>query len=253
MKHLRHPIRAIREPFGTAGLIVACLALVLAMGGAAVAAKGGLTKSQEKQVKKIAQAEAKKYAKAGPAGPAGPTGATGPAGARGDTGAAGPEGKQGPQGIQGPQGSQGQTGAKGSPWTAGGTLPAGATETGAWTLGPAPAGTVTFGTYATLSFPIPLEAQLALSQVHFINLSGKEMPGEVTQTACPGTVDEPAAEPENLCVYQGQLFDARFGRIDKLGAVEEKGASTAGAKLVVELEEEESSAWGTFAVAGPES
>ena len=64
MKRLRHPIRAIREPFGTAGLIVACVALVLALTGAAFAA-AGLTGKQKKEVEKIA----KKYAgKPGAAG-----------------------------------------------------------------------------------------------------------------------------------------------------------------------------------------
>ena len=57
MQRLRHPIRAIREPFGKAGLTVAILALVLAMVGGAYAS-GALTGKQKKEVKKIA----KKYA-----------------------------------------------------------------------------------------------------------------------------------------------------------------------------------------------
>ena len=38
MKSFRHPVRAIREPFGTAGLIIAVVALVAAVGGNAFAA-----------------------------------------------------------------------------------------------------------------------------------------------------------------------------------------------------------------------
>jgi hypothetical protein len=83
---LRHPGRALREPFGKAGLIVACCALVLACTGAAFAA-GRLTGPQKKEVGKIAAKVAKKDAgkqgpagKTGPAGPAGPAGAAGPAG-----------------------------------------------------------------------------------------------------------------------------------------------------------------------------
>lgn len=79
MQRLRHPIRAIREPFGKAGLTVAILALVLAMVGGAYAA-GALTGKQKREVKKIA----KKYA--------------------GEAGPQGKEGKQGPTGPEGPQG-----------------------------------------------------------------------------------------------------------------------------------------------------
>lgn len=267
-------ISKLHERLGTAGFVIAIVALVAALGGTAFAA-ASLNGKQKKEVENIA----KKVAKTGPQGPAGSAGPAGPAGAKGDKGDTGAQGATGGSGANGKSVSlgtasgsecpQGGTtvevegtptskkkvcnGQAGSPWTAGGTLPAGATETGAWTLGPAPEGTVTFGSYAALSFSIPLETELALAQVHFINLAGKEMPGEVTQTACLGTVDDPTAEPENLCVYQGKLFTASFLRIDKLGGVEEKGASTAGAKLVIKLNEEEASAWGTYAVAGPEA
>jgi hypothetical protein len=100
MSRLRHPIRQLKEPFGKAGLTVAILALVLALVGGAYAA-GGLTKSQEKQVTKIA----KKYAgKPGAAGPAGPQGPAGAAGANGKDGAAGAAGKDGTNGQPGTNG-----------------------------------------------------------------------------------------------------------------------------------------------------
>jgi hypothetical protein len=82
MQRPRHPIRAIREPFGKAGLTVAILALVLAMVGGAYAA-GALTRKQKKEVVKIA----KRYA-----------------GKDGLAGAQGKEGKQGPTGQEGPPG-----------------------------------------------------------------------------------------------------------------------------------------------------
>jgi hypothetical protein len=91
---LRHPIRSIREPFGTAGLVVACIALVAALGGTAIAA-GALSGKQKKEVEKIA----KKYA--GKPGAPGATGAAGPAGAKGDNGAAGAPGKDGAPGAPG--------------------------------------------------------------------------------------------------------------------------------------------------------
>lgn len=98
MNRLRHPVRAIREPFGTAGLIVACIAMVLALTGAAFAAKGALTGKQKKEVEKIA----KKFA--GKPGAAGAAGAQGPAGPQGPVGPAGANGKDGAPGAPGPTG-----------------------------------------------------------------------------------------------------------------------------------------------------
>jgi hypothetical protein len=170
MKRL-HPIRAIREPFGTAGLVVACVAMVLALTGAAFAAKGALTGKQKKEVEKIAKKYAGKPGAAGAAGPAGPQGAAGAAGkdgAQGEKGAKGDAGSPGSPGAPGAPGEDGKSveaalsaggsgepcegvggaeyevegepssaveicnGEEGSPWTAGGTLPPGATETGYW-------------------------------------------------------------------------------------------------------------------------
>ncbi len=84
--------RRLKEPFGKAGLTVAILALVMALVGGAYAA-GGLTKSQEKQVTKIA----KKYA--GKPGATGATGATGPAGTNGTNGKDGTNGTNGANGT----------------------------------------------------------------------------------------------------------------------------------------------------------
>lgn len=162
MKPLRHPVRAVREPFGTAGLVVACVALVLALTGAAFAA-GGLTGKQKKEVVKIAKKYAGKPGAPGAAGPMGPAGANGKDGAQGEKGAQGDKGATGDKGDTGSPGKsvealtidtgeeacEGQGGAEytvegsgeftqvcsgkeGSPWTAGGTLPPGASETGAW-------------------------------------------------------------------------------------------------------------------------
>jgi hypothetical protein len=75
--------RGLREPFGKAGLIIACCALLLACTGAAFAA-GRFSGPQKKEIGQIATKVAKKYAgktgKTGPAGPAGAAGAPGPAG-----------------------------------------------------------------------------------------------------------------------------------------------------------------------------
>jgi hypothetical protein len=111
MNRLRHPVRAIREPFGTAGLIVACVALVLAMTGAAFAAKGALTGKQKKEVEKIAKKFAGKPGAAGAAGPAGPAGPKGDAGAKGDKGDKGETGAKGDNGSPGSPGTPGAPGA----------------------------------------------------------------------------------------------------------------------------------------------
>lgn len=162
-------VSRIHSKLGTAGLVVAIVALVVALTGAAYAA-GGLTKQQEKQVTKIA----KKYAgKKGAAGPAGPQG---PAGAKGDTGA------------KGNTGSPGAPGAPGSPWPAGGTLPIGESEYGNWS-----ALTVGVGAQlASISLNIPLAET---PTIHYL----KEGEGETPE--CPGTAEAPKAAPGQLCVY----------------------------------------------------
>jgi len=158
VSRLRHPIRAIREPFGTAGLIVAMVALIAALGGTALAAKGALTGKQKKEVEKIAM----KFQGSGPAGPAGPAGSKGDPGADGKnaTGSAGLPGEAGKSVVAaeipaepaeatcgGEGGAEyeieeteeptvicnGHQGKDGSPWTVG-TLPPGAVETGTYSV-----------------------------------------------------------------------------------------------------------------------
>jgi hypothetical protein len=222
MQRLKHPIRSLREPFGKAGLPVAILALVLVMVGGAYAA-GGLSKSQEKQVTKIA----KKYAgKPGTNGAAGPAGATGPAGA---AGAAGKTGKEGPEGKEG------------SPWTAGGTLPKGRTEPGVWGAAGIPAnlGEGLHGIFATISFSIPIanelssegcEAETEPCQVHVI------LKGETTPQGCIGDVAHPGAKEGNLCVFVHSEIPPKSLRAlltENQGNGEPGGAGTTGTKLTI--------------------
>jgi hypothetical protein len=227
MKLLRHPLRGIREPFGKAGLILACLALVFAMAGGAYAAKGALTGKQRKEVSKIAMKEAKKYAKAGKAGATGPVGPAGAAG-KGEKGERGEKGEPGTNGV----GTQGNPGAPGESVTntallpangsghceaaggaefrvgagsatyacsaksPGGTLGSGETETGMWsvaTTGGTPYGANTG--VGVFSYPVPLASA---AQIVFLTPAEQEEEGE-----CPGNVDEPKAEPGYLCIYGG--------------------------------------------------
>ena len=242
MKRLRHPIRAIRERFGTAGLVVAIFALVLALTGGAYAASGGLTGKQKKEVKSIA----KSFQGTGPAG------AQGPAGAKGDTGAAGANGKDGTNGTNGATGPTGKTGATGASGSTGATgptgatgatgfsgftetLPSGKTETGAWVLSnPLPGAA---SAVAPINFTIPLSAADAagLSQIAgTIKVVEKEEPAP---TGCTGgSRTKPKANPGFLCIYIGHSDGGFELPVSVLRTdLEGFGVDTSGALLYVEM------------------
>jgi hypothetical protein len=226
LHRLRHPIHSIREPFGTAGLIVACVALVAALGGTAFAA-AKLNSTQKKEVKAIA----KSFQGTGPAGAAGTNGTNG---TNGKDGAAGTNGTNGTNGknvaiantaplcaeggitvqvagepatakevCNGEEGAPGTPGAPGAPGpegvcsTSSCHLPTNVTETGAW---------VTTGTgLITLSIPIPLQGALDSSHVHSFkdsNFADFDEGGSGTE-GCTGSAANPAAPSGNLCVYAG--------------------------------------------------
>ncbi|HEV7482220.1 MAG TPA: hypothetical protein VGO13_03890 [Solirubrobacterales bacterium] len=221
MKRLRHPIRAIREPFGTAGLIIAMIALIAALGGTALAA-AKLNSTQKKEVEKIA----KKYA--GKPGANGTNGSNGAPGAKGDAGAAGTNGTAGKSvvtsaasgtectgGVSGTKfevegsgspshvcsGKNGTPGAAGQPWTVGGTLPASTepgcpcSEKGAWTVS-GPVVEIEAGldpaVLGSISFPIPLAAAPTPNVM---------LVGEPAAAGCEGTAAAPIAKPGNLCIF----------------------------------------------------
>jgi hypothetical protein len=255
--------------------LIACLALVLAVGGSAALAKGGggLTAKQKKQVEKIA----KKFA--GKQGAKGDPGAPGPAGSAGPAGPAGPKGDQGIPGTPGAPGTPGKEGKEGSPWTAGGTLPVGKTETGPWTV-------FNFGVEANTAIPlpfnIPLAAPLTVAQTHYLHIAeieGGEAKklgagaGELCEgkagaelttceedfkalfAACPGNAADPKAASGNLCVYEKSATNpvanpviGNPGGPVSFGGAPPPGASKAGAVLVVLFYE--GVAYGTWAVTG---
>jgi hypothetical protein len=209
--------------------VVAFMALIFAMTGGAFAASsgsgGGSSPAKATASTTLATAaKAKPKAKAGPRGPAGAKGATGPAGATGSAGPAGPAGATGPAGAgtAGATGAIGATGATGAPGAVGPagpegsfntTLPKGKTLKGDWSaFGKAPeAG---FPVVATVSFGIPLASAPA---THYLRPGGNEEPffdgttgkeGLRSQPACPGSAEEPKAEPGNLCVYAADEEDS---------------------------------------------
>jgi hypothetical protein len=213
-------LHRIHQKLGTAGFIISIVALVAALGGAAYAA-GGLTKSQEKQVTKIA----KKYAgKPGAPGANGTNGTPGAKGDKGDPGTNGTNGANGKSVVIGAAGTHCKTksggalpgksvevegssspsyvcnGEEGSPWTAGGTLPSGSSETGVWAYGREPEGTGITEEYNHLpiSFPIPLAA--ALGEGHaFLIRKGQE--GTAHKEECPGSYKNPQAAKGYFCAY----------------------------------------------------
>jgi hypothetical protein len=264
MKLVKHPIRAIREPFGTAGLIVACVALAAALAGGAYAANGGLSGKQKKEVEKIAKKYAGKPGSSGPAGPAGPSGPKGDAGANGGAGAAGGAGESGksvttatigPGGLEGHcvtvggtvvevEGSgtkkyicNGANGTAGSPWTAGGVLPAGATETGSWAfISEEPEYIV------PISFNVPIAEVLPAADVHFSGEAG-------FAASCPGTVIHPQAVEGNLCVYKQQLEHSKLFAIEQPN--ENTGIAPSGGYIWFEVEGSGTQyGTGTWAVTG---
>ncbi|HMJ72397.1 MAG TPA: hypothetical protein VK471_03415 [Solirubrobacterales bacterium] len=248
----------LRNHFGIPG-VISVIALVFAMfGGAYAATNTG---------KATSSAKAKKGPRgprgpAGPAGPAGAQGPAGPAGAKGDKGDSGNAGAAGKNaeavsftGSKGPIGGvtcnegglevksasattlvcNGKKGATGSPWTAGGVLPTEQTETGTYLIG-SETGTGTFVGYAqaTISFPIPLPAQLASSHTIYNADPGTEVDEKCESEDHPGNagVENPEASPGYLCVFKAaasNMTEAEFVFLRNGGNGE--GAGVAGTTL----------------------
>jgi len=245
-------ISRIHQRLGTAGFVISIVALIAALGGTAFAA-AKLNSTQKKEVTKIAQTEAKKYA--------GKTGPAGPAGSNGTNGATGPEGKQGPEGKEGPKGNTGNTGnagtsAKGTSFTGektvgsvtckeGGikvtsaepetavcngekgqtgftsTLPSGKTETGTWGIVVPKTGNEV-EPIVPISFPIPI-AQADESAFYFT--AAEVEAGEFGSSGCHWELGKPGARPESrtagtLCIFEefGENLSFSFIQSPGVGA-----------------------------------
>ena len=170
----------------TPATVLAVVALVFAMTSGAVAAKKYLITS----TKQISPSVLKKL-----------TGKPGPAGA---------DGKAGANGTNGSNGTNGQNGETGFTQV----LPAGESLTGVWsnsffqTAGEA----VTTVQLVPISFAFPLGSALTPADVHYIK---KEE--ETGEGVCPGSVDEPEAEPGNMCIYTETEEVAPGGEVAQAG------------------------------------
>jgi Collagen triple helix repeat (20 copies) len=160
----------IKDKLGPAGLVVAVVTLVVALGGAALAKGVIITKLS--QISPSVQKKLK--GKRGAQGPAGPQGAAGPQGPKGDTG---------PKGEPGVAGQNGEDGVC-SVSIPECKLPPGATQTGDWIFN-------SMGFEATLQISYPLRVVPAPEHVSVLQ---KEEP----TASCPGVGE---AEPGNLCIY----------------------------------------------------
>lgn len=210
----------IHQKLGTAGFVIAILALIAALSGTAVALTGAEKKQITKESKKFSKQFSKQFAKPGPKGEQGSPGAAGLAGAAGKDGAAGTDGKT-PEitkfggsklgctegGVEvklAPTEVAACNGVKGEAWSVGGTLPSGKTMTGAWGVSIVPKEETEPGVFvptqgfSPISFFLPLTAAPAGVLVGTTALEKEEGEAE----GCPGLVNGvPTANAGKLCVY----------------------------------------------------
>ena len=259
-------ISRIHSKLGTAGFVVAIVALVAALGGGAYAAQqAGLNGKQKKQVKSIANSEAKKYANSnpGPTGAQGPQGITGPQGSKGDAGNPGSNGSDGSDGSDGqsvtvtnePPGANCTSGGKklvsasGTTYVCNGetgftdTLPAGKTETGTWAIGPKDK-----TSWIPLSFNIPLEE--APESIYYVNAAGEEVTdffgGRQPAANCLGDFENPTAPAGAVCVYAET--EIGVGAEFEGSRPSDPNLYVSGAVFGYSLTAENKEAWGSWAV-----
>jgi hypothetical protein len=226
--------------------VIATLALVFAMTGGAYAANKFLITSTKQISPKVLKSLKGANGKNGATGPAGAAGA-GTAGVQGPAGAAGSKGETGVAGAPGAKGEKGEKGTTGFTKT----LPSGETETGSY-------GFATKATpFTSITFNIPLAKPLDKEHVHFV---GFLEVGKTAPAACPGSAEEPTAEPGNLCVYERQSQGVKknasgnaaeaviFPPGEAVFGLPPEGTGKVGAVLLILPEEEERFGWGSWAV-----
>ncbi len=255
---LRARYTALQNQFGTAGLVLSIVAIVLALGGGAYAANHATVSK----------------AKAGKPGPRGKTGPAGPAGSQGPAGPIGPPGTNGTNGTNGANGKS-PTVTKiepgepecaeqgGSRFTVGNeeaeacngqtgfteTLPPEKSEHGVWSFfrNREP----TDESYASVSFPIPLPPGFNSGNVVYVAENGTG----VAPGCTGGTSEHPKAEPGYLCVYGVHETELSFGGTRNPESTEgdEEGVGESGTVLHFTSTGADSLGFGVWVVTAPEA
>lgn len=234
--------RRFHDRFGTAGLVVAVLALVVALAGTAFAA-AGLNSKQKKEVTKIAKTYAGKPGATGAQGLPGANGTNGKDGAAGEQGPTGPTGTNGTNGKsvttgnatvaecteggatvevvgepstkkhicngkEGEEGPEGPTGPEGALGTAGTTLPPNASETGYWSFSStqeaSPNVLSAFGsTEHNQAVPVSFPIPLGAAPTPIYVPAGNTTTAHCSEAPVSGTSSNPKAASGFLCVYAG--------------------------------------------------
>jgi hypothetical protein len=184
-------------------MLVATLALFIAMGGSALAARRYLITSTKQISPRVLKALN---------------------GRRGATGKQGPIGPRGPQGKEGPPGKEGKTGSRGEAGPFPSALPSGKTLTGVLQATDAIPAKQRGSAEATISFQFPLTFN---PKVEVVQASGK------TTENCPGRREGPSAAPGYLCIYILTSSGAAVGTYNP--ANEAPGAGRAGAVAFTEV------------------
>src|SRR3954470_19135839 len=224
-------VSRFKNKLSPAGLIIAILALVVALGGVALAKGVIITKLN--QISPSVRKQLKgKTGPQGPKGDVGAPGAMGSAGAKGDTGPAGKDGANGKDGLDGNDGEPGVC-SLAKPEC---VLPPGATLVGNFGANGDKESEFAFATVTTaLRLPSAPQTERVLPVSEG---------GEPTEN-CPGSVEEPKAVPGYLCFYVERRENASVGS---------RTANTSGGYIEVTPLNEPARFWvvGTWAVTASE-
>ncbi len=234
-------LRRIQNRLGTAGLIVSVCAVVLAIGGTALAASAALSGKQKKEVEKIA----KKYAgKPGAPGAAGANGTNGTNGKDGTNGAPGSDGASVTGTVISPGNAECASKAGGVKYTLGaastpvcngkaGTfsteaLPPGQTLSGIWGLEIAPIEKeeeLKGGEIGLETISYPIRVNPAPTKLIWVKAAGNQAlvvnpengafvelieEADEVQAVCPGNAANPQAVAGNVCMYTAFEESATF-------------------------------------------
>lgn len=271
----------LRDRLGTPAMIVAVIALVFALMGAAYAASGALTGKQKKEVEKIAKKYAGKPGAPGTPGSNGKDGANGTNGTNGAPGAPGANGKsvkvtaapltkceerggviveKEGEASSAKEVCNGKPGPEGSPWTVGGTLPPGALESGSFSFHGTEAENPSVS--GAISFPIRLGSEmlngaeiLPRSRIHVLGVDS-DFEAACESQEYPSTFAVPNAKPGEVCILPalGDMFESEIRFVTPMNSApalgEAEGLDPVGGIIYAKINASSGRGSGTFAARG---